>query len=94
MSVLDKPDKKHEWRLTIGNSKVLRATFGSCRTTAVGQLDKIIQQAAKLYKEDYDALCVVRNDLAKTAMTDGRQEWTFTIGGTSGRIIIEKLESK
>ena len=91
MSVLDKDKKKREWKLTIGNSKQMRPTFGSCLTTALTHIDKVILLAEKCYKEDVNDLRIVRHEMDKLKMVQGRMEWHLKIGPGKGYIAIEKI---
>lgn len=91
MSALDTDKKKREWKLTIGNSPQMRATFGSCRTTAVGAMDKLVQIATRSYPEKYDELVIARKEISETAMVGGFQEWSGELGGAKWRVRIEKI---
>lgn len=89
---MDKPKERPKWMFTFGNSKQMRASFGSCRTTAMTMLDKQIRLAERGYPEDVNELRCLHHELSQLKMEEGMKEWTFKVGPAKGYLRIEKVK--
>lgn len=94
MASSSKNQGEYKWLLTMGTTKTKRATFASCRSTAVTHLHKVVLLAQKSYTEDAAALAELESDLSKLQMVEGMSEYTYKIGPTRGLIRIEKIGDK